>query len=78
MEVNIKYDDFFDGYRKLLMKYKMKEYVLKYAVENCISYVNKSGLSEYEKDCLTNRAFTFKLTEDNFNTHQKNNFDLFN
>lgn len=72
-----KIDDNFDGYRKLIVKYKIKEYALKYAIENCITYIDKTGLSEYEKECLTNRAFTFKLTEDNFNTHQKSNFNLY-
>lgn len=72
-----KIDDNFEGYRKLIVKYRMKEYALKYAIENCITYIDKTGLSEYEKECLTNRAFTFKLTEDNFNTHQKGNFNLY-
>lgn len=69
-------DKDFEAYRVKVKEYKIKQLILPYAIENCISNGDKLGLSEAEKNCIINRTFTFKTTVNNFVTNQQNNFDF--
>ena len=71
----VELDDNFIETRKLLNKHLLKKYILVYALENCISNVEKKNLSEIEIECITNRAYTFNTTNKNFMLYQSNNFE---
>lgn len=52
----------------------LREKIVYYALENCITNVQKTGLSETEIECIKNRSYTFIQTYKDFNTYQKLNF----
>lgn len=77
LEIPIDYDEkSFIDFRNKAKEAVMKEYMLTYALENCINTSFKIDLSTTEKECLINRAFTFKTTVDNFTGNQNNNFNF--
>lgn len=77
LEIPAEYDEkSFVEFRKIAKDGKMKEYIIKYSLENCINNGFKIDLSTTEKECLVNRAFTFKTTVDNFTSNQNENFNF--
>ena len=63
----------FDDQRMLIRYLTLRDEVLFYALEYCISDVRKIGLSETETECVKNRAFTFITNYKDFTINNKNN-----
>lgn len=73
---SIKIDGFLEE-RLNLRQINLKYNALFYSMDYCIKNFEKIGLTEAEKECIKNRAYTYFLYYKFFNTYQKDNFPTF-